>query len=93
MATDPNDIKLTDEQRALLAKRAEETGRAWDELLDEFFATLKTPPVRPTRQDRSLFDVLSARGLIGAMQGPGDLSTNPKHMEGFGESRGRTDSD
>ena len=35
---------------------------------------------------RSLYDALKARGLIGFMtDGPGDLSTNPKHMEGFGQ--------
>jgi hypothetical protein len=28
-----------------------------------------------------------ARHLIGSVSGPGDLSTNPKHMEGYGESR------
>ena len=90
MATDPNEIQLTEEQRELLAKRAEETGRDPSELLDEFFATLKQPK-RPVRGDRSLFDVLNDRGLIGVMEGPGDLSTNPKHMEGFGESRGGPD--
>lgn len=44
-------------------------------------------------KSRSLFDVLSERGLIGAFDGPGDLSTNPKHMEGFGEPRYPADSD
>jgi hypothetical protein len=35
---------------------------------------------------RSLFDALNDRGLIGFMQdGPTDLSTNPQHMEGFGQ--------
>jgi hypothetical protein len=34
---------------------------------------------------RSLFDALKDRGLIGFMHdGPTDLSTNPRHMEGFG---------
>ncbi len=28
-----------------------------------------------------------ARHLIGTMSGPGDLSTNPRHMDGYGESR------
>ncbi len=35
---------------------------------------------------RSLFDALNDRGLIGFMHdGPTDLSTNPQHMEGFGQ--------
>jgi len=28
----------------------------------------------------------AAKDLIGSLEGPGDLSTNPAHMEGFGES-------
>lgn len=27
--------------------------------------------------------------LLGSLEGPGDLSTNPKYMEGFGESSRR----
>jgi hypothetical protein len=35
---------------------------------------------------RTLYDALKDRGLIGFMSdGPDDLSTNPKHMEGFGK--------
>jgi hypothetical protein len=40
----------------------------------------------------TLYDSLCRRGLIGCIDGgPSDLSTNPKYMEGFGESD-RTDS-
>jgi hypothetical protein len=36
---------------------------------------------------RSLYDALRERGMIGSItNGPGDLSTNPLHMEGFGEN-------
>jgi hypothetical protein len=28
-----------------------------------------------------------AGDLVGCLEGPGDLSTNPKYMEGFGRSR------
>ena len=92
MATDPNSIQLTDEQRALLAKQAEETGRPWNELLEEFFAKLRESSRTP-RPGRSFLDAMEDRGLVGAMVGPNDLSTNPKHMEGFGESRGGPDTD
>lgn len=34
----------------------------------------------------SLYDALVADGSIGCYDGPADLSTNPKHMEGFGQS-------
>lgn len=38
---------------------------------------------------RTLYDALEARGLIGFMiDGPSDLSTNPKYMEGFGRDAG-----
>lgn len=86
MATDPREIHLTDEQRQLLAQRSEETGRPWSKLLEEVLA--KIPPPRTSgTQERSLYDALNERGLIGFMKdGPGDLSTNPKHMEGFGSN-------
>lgn len=35
---------------------------------------------------KSLYDALNERGMIGSIvDGPGDLSTNPRHMEGFGQ--------
>jgi predicted metal-dependent peptidase len=30
------------------------------------------------------YEVAKERGLIGCLEGPGDLSTNPKYFEGFG---------
>ena len=92
MSTDPREIKLTNEQRRLLAERAQETGRPWTELLDELFAKLaRQKNGNGTR--RTLFDALNGRGMIGSFDGPGDLNTNPKHMEGFGEPRYGTESD
>jgi len=90
MATDPTKIQLTDEQRALLAKQAEETGRSWAELLEDYFANLRSSRRTP-RPGRSFLDSMQERGVVGAMDGPGDLSTNPEHMQGFGESRGGPD--
>lgn len=41
---------------------------------------------RPALTDQSLFGRLQGRGLIGALAGgPADLSSHPRHMEGFGE--------
>ncbi|MFO7902836.1 MAG: hypothetical protein R6U98_09260 [Pirellulaceae bacterium] len=35
---------------------------------------------------KSLYDALNERGMIGSIvDGPGDLSTNPRHMEGCGQ--------
>jgi len=39
--------------------------------------------IRP--EQASLGDRMQARGLLGVARGPHDLSTNPRHMEGFGE--------
>jgi hypothetical protein len=37
---------------------------------------------------KSAYDVAKEAGIIGcATGGPKDLSTNPRHMEGFGKSR------
>jgi hypothetical protein len=56
-----------------------------------------TQPAAPPKEDakgengkvRTLYDALEARGLIGFMtDGPPDLSTNPKYMEGFGRDAG-----
>lgn len=57
---------------------------------------LESLPQEPTDEKRltpaedSAFDVANRAGLIGCIQGsagsPTDLSTNPKHMEGFGRA-------
>lgn len=92
MATDPREISLSEEQRKLLAQRSEETGKPWTELLDELLSRLpRSRSNGPT--ERSLYDALNERGMIGTFDGPGDLSTNPRRMEGFGEPRYETDSD
>ena len=41
--------------------------------------------LRATREARPGTVLARGRGLVGSLSGPGDLSTNPKHMEGFGE--------
>jgi predicted DNA-binding antitoxin AbrB/MazE fold protein len=41
---------------------------------------------------RTLHDALAAAGLLGCIDdGPTDLSTNPKYMEGFGEHEPHSD--
>ena len=64
-----------------------------DNLLDAAPVALESqtiPVVEPNGEattQKSLYDVLTERGILGCFDGPTDLSTNPKHMEGFGESR------
>ena len=89
MATNPKEIQLDDEDRELLAKAADNVGKPWRQLLREHLARYMpsgptTAKEETTSHDKSLHDVLSERGMLGCFEGPTDLSTNPKHMEGFG---------
>lgn len=47
------------------------------EALEAYLANGRDGDDRPTLADR-------CRDLIGSVDGPSDLSTNPKYMEGFG---------
>ena len=45
--------------------------------------------IKPFPDGKSLLDVLREDGLVGLDDdGPDDLASNPKYMEGFGEGRG-----
>ena len=93
MATDPHDIRLNEEQRKLLAEKSDATGQSWAELLDELFSKLPRSKLEGNPK-RTLYEALVERGMIGVLDdGPGDLSSNPKHMEGFRESRHEQGSD
>jgi metal-responsive CopG/Arc/MetJ family transcriptional regulator len=39
----------------------------------------------PSKSRRAMSALELAGDLVGCAEGPGDLSTNPKYMEGFGE--------
>lgn len=56
----------------------EEQQRLIQELLSEI------SPAEPSK-GKTLGECMEQRGLLGIASGPRDLSTNPKHMEGFGE--------
>ena len=51
-------------------------------------SSLQTRATHVTPTEETAFDRLEKAGLIGCLKGtpgtPTDLSTNPKHMEGFG---------
>lgn len=96
MAIDPSEIELDETQRRQLAEMAEKTGRAWSELLaDALESRLPAPSSADgDRDEESLFDALTRSGFVGCVpDGPPDLSTNPKYMEGFGENGGRESAD
>ncbi|MFO0789549.1 MAG: hypothetical protein U0805_08825 [Pirellulales bacterium] len=97
MTVDPTQITLNAAQQVRVALLAEATGKSWsvvvDELLDtapQSSASASTVLNGENPLAKSLFDVLSERGILGCFDGPTDLSTNPKHMEGFGEFRTST---
>jgi hypothetical protein len=88
MATDPNAIQLSEEQRQLVARLADEIGAPWPNVIDEALASYGAhSPTVPNESARESFYAAAKRlGLIGCLEGgPADLSTNPIHMEAFGE--------
>jgi hypothetical protein len=48
--------------------------------------TRRDVPVSRDRDPRSTLEIWKSMGFIGCLEGPSDLSTNPKYMEGFGAS-------
>jgi hypothetical protein len=89
MATDPRQIQLTPEQQRQVASLADQSGKPWPDLLAEALS-LHVPTAGDSQVNgtESLYDALKADGyLAAAIGGPHDKSTNPKYMEGFGQSR------
>lgn len=60
--------------------------RRWLQDLEAHAVDEKLPP-EDAEPLVSAYD--AARHLAGVVEGPGDLSTNPAHMEGFGEDTNR----
>ena len=77
-------IRLESSLRAQVRQRAKRLGIAESDLVRRAIErdTANDEPVE------SAYDVFHRLGLIGISdQGPSDLSTNKKHMEGFGRPR------
>jgi hypothetical protein len=66
---EPLDDKLT----AIAKRRHMTRAKALREALDVFDGQTAKPPVAALAAD-----------LIGSLEGPGDLLSNPKHMAGYG---------
>jgi hypothetical protein len=85
MPLDPHSISLTDAQRRALAELSDQSGRPWTELFAEAIAAYR-PKVAANGQAAESFSAAAQRlGLLGCVEGPADLSTNPAYMEGFGQ--------
>ena len=85
MSVDPKSISLNDAQRVALAKLSDKAGKPWPEVFTEALATYR-PKVEANGNGAESFGRAAERlGLVGCVEGPADLSTNPGYMEGFGE--------
>jgi Arc/MetJ-type ribon-helix-helix transcriptional regulator len=77
-------LKLPGTLHAKLARAAKSRKTSKSELmraaLDQFLNNEQRPSARRTVSALEL-----AGDLVGCIAGPGDLSTNPKYMEGFGK--------
>ena len=96
MATDPTQSPLTPEQLHKLHLLSERAGKSESEVLDDLLSQAEVtlpPATNGQHPTESLHDRLSEAGILGSFSGPGDLSTNPKYMEGFGESKRSADTD
>ena len=80
---DPKDQK---ELEALASETGRNPGELLRDLVHEALAERRrNGQAHPSDEDESLYSALNRQGLIGCVEGlPADLSTNPKHMEGFG---------
>ncbi|HEY2881313.1 MAG TPA: ribbon-helix-helix domain-containing protein [Pirellulales bacterium] len=82
MATDGRlTIRVDKKLRASLAKLAKQRGATQSDVaraaLEEF--------VKSQYPKESCLDLAKRLGIVGMIKsGPSDMSTNPKHMEGFG---------
>lgn len=86
MATAPEHIQLTPEQRQRIARLADELGRSWDDVLAEALTFAENRRRAKALPGENAYDALVRLGFLGSVEGPADLSVNPKYVEGFGLS-------
>ncbi len=73
-------VKLPRDVASRLLSLAQRCGKAKSELIREGLELRLRAAGRPARG--SVLELAS--DLVGALDGPGDLGTNPRHMRGFG---------
>ena len=71
-------VKLPKPLAGWLCRRAKELGRTQSDLVREALEQQRTGAGKPTCHDLM-------QDLCGTFDGPPDLSTNPKYMDGFGK--------
>jgi metal-responsive CopG/Arc/MetJ family transcriptional regulator len=75
-------LKLTEDLLHKLERTARERGQSKSAVVR---AALEQFLNGERAKGRPLSALELAGDLVGCVEGPGDLSTNPKYMEGFGE--------
>jgi predicted DNA-binding protein len=84
MSTQRITIRVPSALRDRLRSRSRSNGQTPSEIIR---AALENYLDHGTRR-KSAYDLAKEAGIIGcATGGPDDLSTNPRHMEGFGKSK------
>ena len=73
-------IKLSAAEHAKLKATAARRRTTKSAVMREAFAQQSSSTPNGSLYDR-------VKHLMGSINGPGDLSTNPRHMEGYGKSR------
>jgi hypothetical protein len=95
MAIDPNCIQLTAAQRQFIADLAERQGRSPQEVLADILGpeSVRRRNGHHVVPSASAHEVGQRFGLFAALEnGPPDLSTNPRYLEGFGQRADRAGS-
>ena len=75
-------LKVPERLNAELEESARAEGLSKSEFIRDAIEEQVKRKKRGNKAPR-VYDLIS--DLVGSLKGPGDLSTNPKHMEGFGE--------
>jgi hypothetical protein len=85
MAVDPKTISLSEAQRRALAELSDKAGKPWAEVFSEALSSYRPKVECNGKNGESFSDAAERLGLVGCVEGPADLSTNPAYMEGFGK--------
>lgn len=85
MSVDPKSIALSDVQKKALAELSEKSGKPWTDVLTEALSAYRPEIGTDGLSGESFSDAVTRLGLMGCVEGPADLSTNPTHLEGLGQ--------
>ena len=89
MSIDTINFSLSAEQQLHLARISESVGKSPAEVLNQLLRQFPLPAsaANGSEKPRMLYDAFAEDGSIGMIKdGPADVSSNPKYMEGFGRS-------